>query len=60
MKTIGQKKPRSPEENIKRLEVLIREANRLFPSKKEMGAVYRFKTWDELYQFTITRTSRNL
>ncbi len=60
MKTIGTKKQRTPEENLFLLEELVREAESLRPRAKEKGRVMRFRTWDELYAFCVTRAARDL
>jgi len=57
MKIIGQKKIRTPEENLRRLEELVREAGRIRPRPPKKGLVLRFKTWDELHEFRITRAA---
>jgi hypothetical protein len=60
MKVIGQKRTRTPEENLRRLEELVREAEKLRPYKKKNGVVMRFRTWDDPYQFCITRAARKI
>ncbi|TAL33610.1 MAG: hypothetical protein EPN93_13400 [Spirochaetes bacterium] len=60
MKTIGRKKIRTPEENLRRLEELVREAELLRPPVKKKRMVMRFRTWDDLYKFCITRAARGL
>ncbi|HPA71404.1 MAG TPA: hypothetical protein PKY31_03990 [Spirochaetota bacterium] len=60
MKVIGNKKARTPEENLRVLEELVRESEKLNPREKKKGVVIRFKTWDDMYRFSITRASRRL
>ncbi|MBP7585897.1 MAG: hypothetical protein KBA61_17765 [Spirochaetes bacterium] len=60
MKVIGNKKVRTPEENLRLLEELVNEAAKLHPREKKKGLVIRFKTWDDLYRFTVTRAARGL
>ncbi len=60
MKVIGTKKIRLPEENLRKIEELAREAELLRPYRKPRGMVLKFKTWDDLYQFCITRAARRL
>ena len=60
MKVIGQKKIRTPEENLRRLEELVREAEKLRPYKKKKGMVMRFRTWDDLYDFSVTRAAKRI
>lgn len=60
MKIIGAKKNRSPEENLRKIEELTREADLLRPYRKPRGMVLKFKTWDDVYQFCITRAARKL
>ncbi len=60
MKVIGHQKPRTPKQNLQVLEELIRESEILRPYPKKKGVILRFKTWDELYEFTIKRAARKL
>ena len=59
MKVIGTKPPSTPAENLRKLESLAEECERIRPWKKKK-AVLRFKTWDDLYEFCLTRASRCL
>ncbi len=57
IKTVGKKKMLSPAEYLEKLEALNAEMEKLRPYKKPRGLVLRFKTYEELYRFDITRAS---
>ena len=59
-KIIGKHRQRTPEENLRKLGELCERSGLLRPYKKIKGLILRFKTWDELYQFTITRASKKI
>jgi hypothetical protein len=59
MKTIGHKKIRSPEENLHRFEALRREAYIIYPKKKR-ACVLKFKTWEELYEYSIKKAALDI
>lgn len=52
MKIIGQKKERTPEENLKAQEELIQNLRLISPLRKKRGIILKFKTWDELEEFS--------
>jgi len=60
MKVIGSRKKRTPEENLKVLEELVREASVIRPPRKIKKGVMRFKTWEDLYEFSVSRASRGV
>jgi hypothetical protein len=47
-------------ENYKRMQALMRQMDRLRPYVKPRGKLYRFKTYDELCEFALTRAARRL
>ncbi|HMY69902.1 MAG TPA: hypothetical protein PL048_19610 [Leptospiraceae bacterium] len=57
MKVIGTKKERTPEECINAQEKLIAELNQLRPVKKRKGILMKFRTWQELEDFSRTRAA---
>lgn len=57
MKVIGTKKERTPEECLIAQEKLIAELNELRPFKKPKGIVLKFKTWEDLENFSRTRAA---
>lgn len=57
MKVIGTKKERTPEECLKAQEKLIAELNQLRPIKKRKGILMKFRTWQELEDFSRTRAA---
>ena len=57
MKVIGTKKERTPEECLIAQEKLIAELNQLRPVKKRKGILMKFKTWQELEDFSRTRAA---
>ena len=59
-KITGKPKVLNPEQSLQKLEELNEEMDMLRPYKKPRGLVLRFKTWDDLYQFTITRAANKI
>ena len=55
VKIIGTRVLLTPEENLHRMERLMREIEMLRPHKKKKGLVIAFKTWDEHDRFIVTR-----
>ena len=55
-KIIGKRKILNREECLKKLEELNDEMDSLRPYQKPKGKLLKFRTYDELYQFTITRS----
>ena len=47
----------TPKRNYERLERLSAEMQRLRPYHKPRGIVYKFKTWEELEAFSVTRAA---
>ena len=60
IKIIGKHKLREPEECLMKLEALNAEMEALRPYKKQKGIVLRFKTYDDVNIFTITRAAKKL
>jgi hypothetical protein len=59
-KIIGKKILLNPEEYLKRMDKLNNEIEILRQYPKPKGLVFKFKTWDELFIFNLTRRARNL
>ena len=57
---IGKKKLLNPEERLHRLESLNRDMYKLSPYKKPKGVVIKFKTYEELYKFILSRASKKI
>ncbi len=55
MKIIGQKKERTPKENLEVQEELIQNLRAISPLRKKKGFVLKFKTWSELEEFSKNR-----
>jgi hypothetical protein len=49
-----------PAANYKRMQALMRQMDRLRPYAKPRGKLYRFKTYDDLHEFSLTRAARRL
>jgi hypothetical protein len=60
IKIIGKPGEMTPAECFQQFEELNAEMDKLRPYKKPKEFVLRFKTYDELYNFDITRASRKI
>ena len=54
------KQTSTPEENLEKLERLIKEADTIRPYKKKKGLVFKFKSYEELEKFNRTRAAQKL
>ena len=59
-KIIGKRKELTIEERLRKMEELNAELDLLRPYKKPKGLVLKFKTWEEHYQFTLTRAAKKI
>jgi hypothetical protein len=55
LKILGNKKEKTPLENLIRMEELIEELNQNSPLKKKKGRIFKFQTWQDHYQFSLVR-----
>ncbi|MCB1191445.1 MAG: hypothetical protein H7A23_19550 [Leptospiraceae bacterium] len=55
MKTIGNKRTRTPEECLITQNKLIFELEQIRPNKKKKGIILKFKTWKESEEFDLKR-----
>ncbi|MCB1156071.1 MAG: hypothetical protein H7A25_07175 [Leptospiraceae bacterium] len=55
MKIIGNKKERTALENLEVQEKLIAELKKNSPIQKKKGKIFKFRTWEEHYLFSLKR-----
>ena len=59
-KIIGKRKKLTIAERIHKMEKLNNELMQLRPYRKPKGMILKFKTYEELYQFALTRAAKKI
>ena len=59
-KIFGKRKKLSIAERIQKMEKINNELAQLRPYRKPKGMVIKFKSYEELYQFNLTRASKKI